>query len=63
MMGNAAKIDVPLRKKAGVHHRMNPKDSTPWGREAIENGSAVSAISPRVGERTSQPHRWEVISL
>jgi hypothetical protein len=63
MMGIAAIFDAPPRKKAGVHHRTDPQNWNQRGREAGKNGSPVSAISPRVGERSSQPHRWEVISL
>jgi hypothetical protein len=62
MMGVAAKFDAPPRKKAGIDHRMDPQDQEPRGGKQGK-WITFSAISPRVGKRSSRARDWKVISL
>jgi len=64
MMGVAARFDALSRENSGVRHRMNESARFKTvGQGSRENGSPVSAIYPRVGERSSKQQRWKVISL
>ncbi|MGO9326383.1 MAG: hypothetical protein ACLP07_17650 [Terracidiphilus sp.] len=61
MMG-AGEFDVPPRKKQEFIIEWIRKIRT-LGQGSLENESPFSAISPCVGERSSQPQFWKVISL
>jgi hypothetical protein len=55
---------MPCRAKAREFFiEPSPQNLSIEGQGSRENGSPVSAISPRVGERSSNPQGWKVIFL